>query len=33
VANCRDYTWLKSDPTEFLPSLLDLDPNYLAFWR
>lgn len=33
VINCRDYTWLKSDPTEFLPSLLDLDPNYLAFWH
>lgn len=33
VANCRDYTWLKSDPTAFLPSLLDLDPNYLPFWH
>lgn len=33
IINCRDYTRLTSDPSSFLPSLMDLQQDYQAFWE
>jgi hypothetical protein len=33
VVNCRDYTRFILDSTRFLPSLIDIDIQYQAFWK